>query len=539
MASQAQSLRQDEKPEYPFVGPFGGIQSEMAIDQIGRTGFQEVQNLIFRKAQARLVPGFSAITSPNGAEVIMGIGDFFNVNGVRLPVVWTPTKMYFWNGTAWTQVTGALTGTTSQFFQWDVVGYKIYFSQQKDIVQVWDGITAGFGNASASAVPAKYLMELNFQLLAANCIVAGPVNAPNRIFWTGPGAGTDWTSFVAGQTDLFNGLGPINGLAKLYQAGYAFQQWGVVQIVPTGIGLAPFQFITMGSKAKGSILPYGIASFGENIACYIGKDNVYSFDGTQSYPIGSRPIDGNRMLGARSRIFVDLASALFSNIFGFILSSANGYDYDSYWLFIPSLNKAWVYHFDEGSWTQVFFNVNQLQGPVGVFANLMAPRIEDLIGTISAQTWTPATLISSNPLDTMAISDANAFSISQMAFNTPSSFPTSGSINTGDGWYLKTGALHFDDPRHEHTVRRVRLLLVDYGNVTINMRWTNELGVQSPVKTLTYGTGSGATLTFIIEVPQSLHGRFLTLELSGPQGTISGFTEITPLYDVGSEGRCN
>ena len=55
------SLRQDEQNEYPFIGPFGGIQSEVSLGQIGNKGFAEVQNLIFRLSHARTVPGFTAV----------------------------------------------------------------------------------------------------------------------------------------------------------------------------------------------------------------------------------------------------------------------------------------------------------------------------------------------------------------------------------------------------------------------------------------------------------------------------------------------
>lgn len=531
-----QSLRQDELPEYPFVGPFGGIQTEVPLDKIGTTGFQDVQNVMFWKSQARSFPAFTPVAggSPSG-EIIIGIADFFNVNGLRLSVVWTPTKMYSYASGVWTQVTGAaLTGNSLQFMSWDVIGYKLYFSQQADKVQVWDGITVGYTAAAATAVPAKYCCELGFHLLAANTIEAGPTSAPNRVHWTGAGDGTDWTSFNSGQVDLFNGLGPINGLARVYQSGYAFQQFGITQIVPTGNGLSPFQFIPLGSRAKGSILPYGVASFGELIAAYIGKNDAYVFDGNESINVGSKPIDGNRRLGARSRIFSDLFTTLEVNVYSTIMSGANGNNYESWWLFIPNLNKAWVYHFDEGTWTQEFFTPARLVGPAGILAiQSGVPRIEDLIGTIASQSWSPSSLSNSNPLDTMVISDAIAHSIAPMDFGTPGSAPTSGSLNTNDGWYIKSGQLNFDDPRHGHTVKKMRLCLIDYAAVTISLRLTNEFGQTSGIKTVTYGTGSGATITKVLEF--SLAGKYITWEMSGPQGINWGMSEITPIYDVAGE----
>jgi len=560
MAGQTpQQPRQDELPDYPYVGPFGGVQSETPIDKIGRVGFAEVQNIIFRKSQGQLLSMFQALPRPaSGGTIaqlvgqilalagtiaglstlvldgpVIGIADFFNVSGIRCFVIWTPHSMYQWNGVSWLQVNGTLTGSNLQYMSWDVVGYKLYFSQQQDKVQVWDGLTASFAAANGAAVPAKYLCEVGFHLLAANTIEAGQ-SSPNRIHWTGIGDGTDWTSFSSGQTDLFNGLGPINGLGRIYQSGYAFQQWGITQINPTGIGTAPFSFVPMGSRAKGSILPYGVATFGEVVACYVGKDDIYIFDGTQSQGIGSRPIDGNRRLGARGRIFTDLYSTSLNNIFGVINTSNNGVDYESYWLLIPGLNKAWVYHFDEGNWTQVRFANNQLYGPVGIFNGIQSnsPEIIQLIGTIAAQSWTFSSLTNVAPLDTLAISDGVANTVSLLQPGIAGSNPTSGSINSGDGWYIRSGALTFDDSRHTHTLKKMRLVFNDQGNVTVNIRVSNEQG-QTSTKTTTFGTGSGKPVTQIVafEIP----GKYITWELSGPPGVNVILTEIAPVYDVGGE----
>lgn len=569
-----QQLRQDELPEYPYVGPFGGISSEMPLDKIGRSGFAEVQNILFRKSTAQLVGQFQSLgqqpltgleiaqltgtiaglsgliknlSSLGAASPIMGIADFFDVNGTRHFVVMTPTSLFQWIGGSWQQINGTMTGTAQQYFSWDVVGYTLYFSQQKDVIWYWNGLTAGFSQVSGTnAVAAKYLCELNFQLLAANCIVSGGA-APNAMFWSGIANGQDWTSYSSGSNNLFNGLGPINGLARIYQAGYAFQQWGITQITPTGIGTSPFAFIPLGSRAKGSILPYGVATFGEIISAYVGKDNIYTFDGTESNPIGSRSIDGNRQLGARQRIFTDLYAANLQNIFGFINTSNNGIDYESYWLLIPSLNKAWIYHFDEGTWTQMYFNTGQLQGPVGIFSgnNFASPEIIQLVGTIAQQSWSFESLDNVAPLDTMAIADANALTVSLLNPNVAGSYPTSGSINKTDGWYVRSGQLEFDDPRHNHSLKKVRVSMIDHAPITINFRFTNENGQQatwpvpggSPNSTtiykMTYGTGSGATLKMII--PVSLQGKYITWEMSGPPGVAWGMSEITPIYDVSGE----
>lgn len=549
---QPNSQFEDELIEYPYVGPFGGVQSEVQLDQIGRTGFAEVQNIMFRKAQARVMPGFEVLPSPSGEQVI-GIGDFFDAHGAQHFVVWTPNGMYNYDGASgtWNHIAQpappVLLGNPA-FVAWDVVGYKLYFTQpnpagpSQQTIGMWDGINpisevgAGGGSVIVPS-PAKYLCEIGFHLVEANTTeLDGP--APNRIKWSTIGDGTDWNDPVhggtAGQADLFNNLGPINGLARVYQTGYAFQQWGITQIIPTGIGTAPFEFVSMGSRAKGCIVPYGLASFGEIVACYPGKNDIYLFDGTEAQPIGSRAIDGNRRLGARVRIFQDLFIADQTNIFGYILTSANGNDYESYWIFIPSLNKAWVYHFDEGSWTQELFQPKRLVGPAGtaplaaVMRWMDVPKPWNSMGLVA---W--ESLNNANEMDTMVISDGLANSVSFFAFEVPNTAPTTNSINAGDGFYIRSGTLHFEDPRHYHTMKKLRLLLQDFGPVTISLRFTNEKGQIDGPQQLTYGDGSGKTLTRVISV--ALPGNYLTWELSGPPNVGWGMTEITPVIDVAGE----
>lgn len=592
---QPGTQRQDELIEYPYVGPFGGIQSEVQLDQIGRTGFQEVQNIMFRKAQARTMPGFQSLQSPDGSK-ILGIGSFFDKNGDYHFVVWTFTDMFNWNfdfntltGT-WQLITNPGVGLSNgpAFVAWDVVGYKLYFTQLAAPVEasgrsigMWDGLTPGWSwvpvvpNSGAIPEPARYLCELGFHLLEADTNEVDG-HAKNRIKWSSIGDGSDWSDpplgGTAGQEDLFNNLGPINGLARIYQTGYAFQQWGITQIIPTGIGTAPFEFVSMGSKAKGCVMHYALASFGEIVACYPGKNDIYLFDGTESQPIGSRPIDGNRRLGARTRILQDLFSASWDDLFGYILTSANQHDYESYWMLIPVLNKAWVYHFDEGTWTQELFPPGQLYGPVGT-----AP-----LGHVVLQG-----LGNFNSMDTMAISDGLANSVAAFDFDIPNTAPTINSINNpeawsgmtgmwkqmgtttwndlanstgvsgtewvnmtgawnaqgsatwdsfgtaGDGFYIKSGMLHFEDQRHYHTMKKMRLLLQDFEPITISLRFTNEKGQVDGPKKLTYGTGSGQTLTRVVSV--ALPGNYLTWELSGPQGVRFGMTEITPIIDIAGE----
>src|SRR5260370_35664196 len=117
-----------------------------------------------------------------------------------------------------------------------------------------------------------------------------------------------------------------------------------MQILPIGIGLAPFNFASVINATQGAVAPYSIDHFDDNsreMEIYRGVDNVYTFDGASIIPIGDMPIDQRRRLGARSRILVDVMSVSPQTIYGFPTYSINGQAFRAYWLVIPNVS-VWV-----------------------------------------------------------------------------------------------------------------------------------------------------------------------------------------------------
>jgi len=255
------AVRSEELYEAALTGPFGGVQSELPLTEIEAFGFADVKNFMFRKGAAYVRPGWTTLPAfpltPN--EPILAVADFFSVNGAHIQCVLTPTKLWqFVNGN-WTQINGpAFNGSASQLFTWDVLNYLLCFSQGVDKVFTWDGISANYVQSSPNAQPAKYLAEIGLHLMAVNPVF------PERYYWTGIGDPTDWTSFSSGLNDNVNNLGPINGLLKIGQYGYGFHQNGILQIIPTGIGLAPFNFGSMINASQGCIAPYSLDLFADS-----------------------------------------------------------------------------------------------------------------------------------------------------------------------------------------------------------------------------------------------------------------------------------
>jgi hypothetical protein len=521
-------LLTEEFPEQAITGPFGGIQTEVNLDLVEQLGFSDVENMIFKESEVLTRWGFNALpVFPGiGAENILGIADFYNKTGAHIQVVITPTRLLQFSLGGWTAITMTtpLSGTATQLFSWSVCNNQLLFSQGVDKVVGWDGI-AGAGNTiNGNAVPAKYMMELDTHLVVANTVEAGNAFV-QRVRWTGAGDPTDWTSFSAGAIDLLNDLGPINGLAKLYQTGYAMHQLGISQIIPTG-SLPPFRFVPLTTRSRGCVCPYSLAWQGEEQACYVGKDNIYSFNGNTATPIGDAPVISSTTLnpttkrtGATKFIFSDLA--LVNNLlpFGYISTSINGIPYTAYHLIIPGV-AVWVYNFDESNWARHTYQQSILC--MGEFYKAGVPRIIDLIGTIYQQGWSPSTLTGTTPWPGLLLSFGNATN-GYIDFSNYSESP----------WSI-TQPVVFGDSRHTKAVKKFRLVSRDLGRTTFTITLTNQSG-GSVSQTITQGSGTGKLISTI--VPLALSGLRFFWTVSGNERAAVAFTEFAPIYVPGGEQR--
>jgi len=512
-------VRSEEQYEAALTGPFGGIQSELPLTQIESFGFADIKNFILRKGAAYVRPGWTALPpfplTPN--EPILAVADFFNVNGIHIQCVLTPTKLWQFLGGAWIQITGpAFTGTPNNLFAWDSVNYLLCFSQGVDKIFTWDGVAAVYLQV-ATAPAAKYIAEIGLHLVAVSQAF------PQRYYWSGIGDPTDWVSFNSGLNDNVSNLGPINGILKIGQYGFGFHQNGILQIIPTGIGLAPFAFQPIINATQGLIAPYSLDHFddsGREYGVYLGIDNVYVFDGTSVTAIGDMPIDNRRRLGARSRILADVMAVDPRKIYGRITYSVNGQAFRAYWLVIPGIS-VWVYNFDEANWT--VFTYNKVIASIGNFFKNSAIRIIDLIGAIQAQTWSPATLQTNNPFEGFLLGFNDGVA-GYVDFTNTSEIAAT----------ITSGSLIFGDRRHEKSVKKFRLSFIDLGPTTFTIQLFNNER-QSLTKTFTLGTSSGDVLNYVQEF--NLTGLRFQYIVSVPANSVTGIVELAPIWDLGGEQR--
>jgi hypothetical protein len=527
-AQSRKQLTSEELQEFPITGPFGGVQSELPLTEIENYGFSNTLNVLFRQGRGIARPSWTALTplpSPSN-EPILAFADFFNANGVHIQCVITPTRLIQWEGASstWQVITGApFTGSSSDLWAWDVIGQKLCFSQGADIIWYWDGIAAGYLQTNASAPACKHLAEIELHLVALNTLESGTAY-PQRYHWSGAGDPTDWTSFNSGINDELVNLGPGNGLIKLGQYGFGFHDGGIVLIQPTGVGTDPFNFQPIINASIGLICPYSLDHFdrdGMEQAVYVARDNIYVFNQSAVYPIGDQPISGGRQrLGARTRIFADLASADPSTVYGFVTNSINGQIFNAYWLVIPMVS-VWVYNFDEGNWTVFTYQNTVLT--IGKFTKAGVPRIEDLIGAILAQNWTPATLVGTNPFEGFALGFSNG-TVGYVDFTNYSEL----------GCSISSGKHIFGDRRHIHAVKKFRLVVEDKGPVTYTVVVSNEQEY-SETQIQTLGTGSGDVLSFVFGF--NVTGLRISWTVSAPPNQPAAFVEFAPMYNTSGEQR--
>ena len=161
---------------------------------------------------------------------------------------------------------------------------------------------------------------------------------------------------------------------------------------------------------------------------------------------------------------------------------------------------------------------------IGNFFKNAAVRIIDLVGTIQAQTWSPATLQQNNPFQgfLLGFNDGTAGYVDFTNYSEVAASITSGKVL-------------FKDRRHEKTVKKFRLSFIDFGPATYTITLTNNKG-QTEAHSFTLGSGSGDVLSYVQEF--NISGLRIQYNVSVPAGTPTAIVELAPMYDIGGEQRC-
>jgi hypothetical protein len=523
-AQDRQQLSIEELNEQALTGPFGGIQSELPVSLIEDYGFADCQNIAFRFGTAQNRPTFVALPALPGllfGEFVTTFGTFYDSLGELQQVVFTNAgRVLAWNGISFTALTGpALTSSTTAPYAMAVINQKLCFSLGGPFgttqVYTYDpqGGPGVYVLSSANSQEPLFLAEIGLHLMSLNVEVIGTGLKPQRYQWSGAGDPSDWTSFSSGINDQLIDLGPGVGLTKLGQYGFGYHPNGILQIIPTGIGAAPFAFVPivgakMGPRFIWSLQKLNVGGIDSSI--FAGADNIYLFNQTSLQTIGDAPIGNRRRLGARQRIMADLAkSGQFFLTNSYATRDLAASPYLSYWLLTiknagdPSQCPIWIYNFDEENWTRWIFN--KVPRAIGSFA------------------FVPGTF-GPNVTERVGISFADG-SLGYLDF---------GQAGSETSYIVKSGKCIFKDRRHRHTNKKFRLAFTDLGSISWTLTLTNEAG-QTAQQTATLGSNSGDDLSYVFTVP--LPGLRIQWTLTAPSGSQFAIVELAPMYDIGGEQR--
>lgn len=526
VTDRMQQLSSEELREFPTVGPFGGIQSELPLSLIEDYGFADTQNICFRMGEAQHRPSYvplPAIPALGFGEYVTTFAAFYDSLGLQQQVIFTnngnlrPLK---WDGAAFSNIAGPVLPLVSSILPVavSVLKQELCFSMGGPFngVQVYlydpQAAPGVFTLSSANSPKALSLAEINLHLMTSNILVPGPGLAAQRYQWSGAGDPTDWVSFNAGLSDQFVDLGPAFGLQKLGQFGFGYHPKGIIQVIPTGNGIAPFAFIPINTGGIGLVKAlYSLQKIslgGTDCSIFAAQDNIYLFNQTTLDAIGDAPIGQRRRLGARSRIMADIALSGLNNTRSWVTAAPGGSPFLAYYLLCsksntdPTLCPLWVYNFDEANWTRWIFN-----------------KVPRAIGDFVLNPGSAA------PVDTKIGIGFIDGSVGYLDFNNSGSETSS---------IITSGKLILGDRRHKKTVTKFRIVFTDKGPVTFTITVTNESGV-SDQDSITLGTGSGDNLTAVLSV--KVTGLRFQYTLTAPANSKFGVVELTPLYDIGGEQR--
>lgn len=518
-----------EPLEWSIQGPFAGVQSDCSLDKISMAlpGFWSADNVLFMQDKALFAPGWLALPAVADGNPIVGVYDFFDNKAVHRQFVLTTRNLYLWSPTTgvWSAAVTAgvaLGGIGSQRFAFTVVNNQVLFSQGVDPVQSWDGAAVTFAAVSPDAVPAYYLTEVKGHLIAGYTVEAGDPY-PTRLRWTAAGDPSVWIPPAGGTTDLLNSRGFITALANIRQYGWAFQYAGVTQIVPTGVGTAPFAYEDYGGQDEGCTHPSSFALFGHSEAVYANWGDIIHFDGTNFNNLSySKAQDVNGKVfarGARTRIYQDLLRATSVNdVVSIGIVDHYGTKLKAYLLSITTPSQAtdvlWIYNFDEDNWSRLRYNTDGPLTLLGRFYN-EAPNTSpypvsdwDFVGAPNQFAFTQAVTKAAaggSPYALVAVKNTSA--VAQLW-----TFGARASLSQ----VFITGIIDCGIPHVTKTLTGVYLDIVDVSvgaQPTYAVTVYNEKGQNVSLSSVSPGTGSGDLMRVYIPATK-LNALFFTVKLS-------------------------
>jgi hypothetical protein len=342
----------------PITGPYKGVVSDLPTPG-DLQAFDDVRNYLCRKGRIQTRPRWNDFSSsPDGNPVLKMITFRDQENSFHTLVLTSVNTYFLTAGPVYNLLTYPggipnLSGTGLPFSLASILN-RVYFCNGSVPLLYADGSSAVqvAGNVPGSGF---FLAENIQQLIMAPTVepsplIAGSILYPNRVRWSASGNPNEWDTgadFTAGFNDLVQVADIINGLATIGRNTYMYHPHGIIVMYPTSVGTSPFAFQDLSVSIDGLGLEtadaYTLSQYG-GTTVFRSLNDIYLFDGSGFTPIG---------LGNKRQIFSDLEQRTGTVQGRIVPNLGEGFDYLSYWLFIPGPNVTWVYSYDDRNWQRL------------------------------------------------------------------------------------------------------------------------------------------------------------------------------------------
>lgn len=510
--------------EYSIARPFNGVQGDSPVGALPNNGFWACNNVLISKNLIVTKPQYELLSLNSGSVKMLASFEQSDGDLGLAAVVGTSLLGNTSGAPSFSSITGSLSADAGDSHNFDhaVVNHNLLFCQGVDKVQAWDG-GATFGDVDASAVAAFHLAEIGTHLVVGRTVESA-TEYPQRIRWTAAGDPTDWTGQNAGINDLLNKLGRITGLSESLSEGVVFHRRGITQIIRTGLGLRPFDFVPYASAGRGTRYSYTPSQFGQEGIAYVGQDNVYLYNGSSFDPIGRRGVGQ----GAWAAIQKDLFGVSEADVKGVVVYGIAGIQTACYCIIIAGSSSSviWVYDFFGGSWFRWTVDARARSAGWLPRTSTFTSLVPDLNGVTPHDSYThllPGPQSELLPLISLGLTGGDVVS-----------YNFAGSDDADRDWEVVTDMLDFGWPRHTKRLNQVRIRYLDIGEESVTATVKNERG-ETSTDTVTIGNSAPTGQARIANFKMNISGAFHSLKLSGDGSGRVAISEITFVYVPGGE----
>lgn len=294
--------------EILYTGPYKGLNVQAPPNLIDEHEAAAMSNFSIRNSAIQTRPPIQNIGGALTTDYYTAVGSFLDVsntwrtfgitnqhNLLQLTNVPPPT---------WQFVANLVIATGTALPSWQTFKNTLFWVDGTTNAYSWTGAATAFNVivVGGNATGAFYINSLGQHVLLAGTVEAG-VYFPNRIRWSAIGLPTVFDPAVninAGFNDFIDIGDALTGMMMLGRVGYLFHRTGIIEMSPTGVGTAPFDFnhVWNANDGVGNIYPYTVCQYG-SVGAFASTENIYLVQNYQFSQIG-----GN----SRDAIMTDLSS---------------------------------------------------------------------------------------------------------------------------------------------------------------------------------------------------------------------------------------